>query len=219
MIRSMLGDTGLGRAGALLVAASAVLSDGCASSQPRPTEMTATVGGIVEVSQPVPAQYAVPGAQQFLGVRLRTGESQPYILGYQIDALWRAFDGKQVVVTGERYEPARGSQDQILAGPHLRPTSWRLAPEPGPGDSITEVGPEQTLRGTFKEKTWPYGTKLAGETETLFESGGDTYHLMHTPQRPPFGPTVTIKARRIEPSRFATHPSGKYLWVSEITSD
>lgn len=219
MIRSLLGTRGPGGTGALVMAAAAVLSDGCATSQPRPTEMTQTVGGIVEVSRPVAAQFAVPGAMQFLGVRLRTGDSQPYVLSYQADALWSAFDGKQVVVTGERYEPSRLSQDQILAGPHLRPTSWRLAPEPGPGDTITEVGPEQTMRGTFKEKTWPYGTKLAGETETLFESGGDTYHLMHTPQRPPFGPTVTVKARRLEPSRFATHSSGKYLWISEITAD
>jgi hypothetical protein len=185
---------------------------GCATSQPRPESQS--ISGVLDVAKPVAPQDPEYQAKQFLGVRLRTGDSYPYILSYQADALWRAFDGKRVVVTGERYEPA----GQALIGPHFRPSSWRLE-NPGDADTLVGVGPEETLRGTFKHHSWPAGSKLAGETDVAFSSRGESYQLMNAPEPLPFDRTVEVKARRVEYSRFVSRAAVSMLWVYEVTAD
>jgi len=159
---------------------------------------------------------AKPGGKKFQGVWLVTKDGQRQVISYRPHGWWRAFEGRRVEATGEPYAP-RG---QAIAAQHFRVDKLRIV-TPTPEDSLVSVSGELELHGAFKTHTWPAGTKLEGETMTVFAADdGTRYWLHHLPSpAPPLDSRVTVRAHQVEPSPFAARAGGRYLWVAAATPD
>ncbi|MFO0580085.1 MAG: hypothetical protein U1A78_39430 [Polyangia bacterium] len=178
-------------------------------TQPRADtqDKTQVLTGVVELPPPAPL------GKRFRGALLHPATGPAWVLTYVADELWAAFAGRRITVTGVPHYP----EGQALVAPHLRPVSWRIE-QPGPEDSIVEVGPEQRLRGVFERQAQPAGSKLAGELVTRFVAdGGGSFLLSHAPEPLPLGRPVELRARPVEPSPVVARMGGPYLWVFEIT--
>lgn len=153
-----------------------------------------------------------PGGKKFQGVWLIDDQGVRHVISYRPDPWWRPFDGLQVEASGHAYTP-RG---QAIMAAHFRVEELRVV-EPGPDDALVSISAERELTGTFTGYTWPEGTKLGGETMTVFRTeDGAQYWLHHVPEAvPALDVPMRIKAREVEPSPFVARPGGPYLWVIE----
>ena len=153
---------------------------------------------------------AAPGSKRFQGVWLKTKDGRRLLIDYRAHPWWRPFEGREVEVTGQSYTP-RG---QAIQAEHYRVKSMKVR-KPTVEDSLISISGEVELTGTFTVYTWPKGTKLEGEKNTIFRTtSGETYWLSQRPEpMPKLDQAVKIKARVVEPSPFVARPGGPYLWV------
>ena len=126
-------------------------------------------------------------------------------------------------VEGELYQP----EGQALTDEHLRVTWLRPL---DPQAALVHIGPRQTRRGRFVAITGEPGSKLAGETRTVFvDDAGHSHELAHlpaprarrSPDRPDSAPAdpslpdheVSIESHPVELSPHSAHVGGSWLWV------
>jgi hypothetical protein len=153
-----------------------------------------------------------PQGKTFRGVLLESG-STTWVASYERDALWQAFEGLRVEVTGERYKP----ENQALVAPHIHVKTLTLEHSDTTAQ-ITRFQAEQNLDGQFVEFVWPAGTKLAGEKTLRFvTTEGREFFLGGKLPDAPLGRPVSVRSRVFEPSPYAARPYGEYLWVYDIS--
>lgn len=169
------------------------------------TSALETLRGKVEIDEK-------PGGKKFQGVWLIDDEDVRHVISYRADPWWQAFDGLEVEASGHAYTP-RG---QAITAAHFRVEELRVV-EPGPDDPLVSISGELELTGTFAGYTWPEGTKLGGETVTVFRTdGGSQYWLSRVPEpAPALDVPMRITTREVEPSPFVARPGGPHLWVIE----
>ena len=149
----------------------------------------------------------------FHGVLLQAG-GETWVASYERDALWEAFEGLRVEVTGEPYRP----DHQALVARHIHVKTLSLEHSDTTAQ-ITRFYAELTLEGKFVEFVWPPGTKLAGEKTVRFVTieGREFFLGGKAQSAQPLGRSVTVRARIFEPSPYAALPFGEYLWISDVT--
>lgn len=155
---------------------------------------------------------AKPGGKRFQGVWLATGGVR-WLISYRADPWWRHFEGREVRVAGERYDP----QGQAIAADHFRVESMEIV-EPTMDDEIISVSGKRELAGRFASYRWPAKTKLAGETSTVFDADDGTRYWLWDDAglEPKPGKLARVEARIVEPSNFIARPGGPYLWIVDI---
>ncbi len=156
---------------------------------------------------------AKPSGKRFQGVWLRDRSDHRWVIDYRANPWWRPFEGLRVRAEGEAYTP----KGQAISADHWRVRALRLI-EPRSEKGLVAIEEETELNGRWTTYTWPKGTKLAGETMTVFMSeSGQRYWLYHQPEQPPKAEVpVRIRARKVEPSPFIARPGGPYLWVLNV---
>lgn len=152
-----------------------------------------------------------PGGKKFQGVWLVRADGSKLVIDYRARGLWRPFENQKVHVTGSSYQP-RG---QAISAAHFRVHTLRMADSQSTA-SIVELGPEQTLEGSFGSHTVAAGAKAAGQTYTIFKAkGGMTYQVLNPiPAKPG---NVKVKARAATRSKFIAHVGGPALWILDTT--
>lgn len=155
-----------------------------------------------------------PGGKRLQAVWLVSGKTRR-VIDYRANEWWKPFDGRKVKATGASYSP----EGQAISADHFRVHSLELL-DPTPDDDLWMVSKQESFTGAFVTQTWPKQSKLGGETATIFRSDEGEDFWLHdaTAITIELDKSVTIKARRVEPSNFVARPGGPYLWVLESES-
>lgn len=157
-----------------------------------------------------------PGRKGFRGVMLVKDDGESWVVGYEPDPLWSAFDNARVVVEGEEWTPP----GQALAARHIRVGAFRHAERRHNGVPVdyTEVGPEQVLRGRFVDAVGEPGTKSEGERFLLFVTEDGRSHATLHGGEPPRGRVVTVRARRYDMVQLVSVAAvaGPHLWIVSV---
>jgi hypothetical protein len=154
-----------------------------------------------------------PGGTTFQGVWLELAGDKKWVVDYQPRALWKPFQDREVLVSGYCYQP----EGQAVTAPHFHVDRMLFVkPEMGRGP-ILEIGPEQVLRGAFSERGFAPGSKLAGSTETRFESYGIQGASVDLPEA---GKRVLVIAREIQPDMsWTAQTGGPKLWILDVRAE
>ncbi|HEY5927096.1 MAG TPA: hypothetical protein VIV11_35655 [Kofleriaceae bacterium] len=152
-------------------------------------------------------------ATRFYGVWLEKPDGTRWVVDYRARALWTWFADREVVVTGECYDPV----GHAIRATHFRILSLRPAnPARGHGPYLA-MGPEQVLRGSVASIGAPPGSKLAGSSRTVFRADdGTTYNIVgeHVPEL--LGPG-TVRGRVLEPDMsYHARTDGPDLWIVDV---
>jgi len=156
-----------------------------------------------------------PGAEgkQFLGAAIESIESSDgrvWVIDYDEQSPFHAFDGRQVVVSGEPYKP----DGQLLAGwsgkqpGHFRVSTLRLA-EVAPDAELVEVGPGRYLHGRLER-----GTSDTTESMLSFVTEkGDVFLVANDPAGAVVGRSVEVWAYAVQPAPSVQTSPGQSLWI------
>ena len=177
-------------------------------SEPKPTATErAPSGGERRAIVRIDAQ---PGGKKFQGVWLEFADDRKWVVDYRPRELWKPFQDREVLVTGYCWAP----KGQAINAPHFHVEHMTFVkPERGRGP-ILAIGPEQVLRGAFRESGFPPGSKLAGSTETKFAGYGVHGASVALPAA---GEAVTVIAREIEPDMsWTAQTGGPKLWILDV---
>ncbi len=124
-------------------------------------------------------------------------------------ALWSAFAGRRVELSGARVDGPAGETrfrvDRLTTSDE--DAVWR------------ELGPARRRKGTISIAAGEPGSKMADETWPIFTpaSGGPSYQLAnHVELAGLVGRPVELRARTITRSPFTAHMPGPTLWVLEL---
>jgi len=224
----------LGRARAVVFAWAALATGACANTErhdpavlavERNAEVPARLGAPVATSapsdDPPTAERTLTGTVRvgagegvplgFEGVHLDEPDGTKWIVAYEQDPLWRAFDGQIVAAKGAPYEPV----SHAVPAKHFRVESWQLA-DPKTASVYVSVGPIVELSGTIAVTKRPAGSKLEGEDAVTFHAtDGRTFVVVNLPPSVTGDAVVTVRAREIEWSPYAAHVGGDPLWIVE----
>lgn len=146
----------------------------------------------------------------FRGVLLEARDGKEWVASYERDALWRAFEGRTVDVVGLPFTP----NDQALVNPHLHVRSLSVV-DPKPDDELVRMSAEIVIEGRMESRTWPEGTKLAGETSTRFVTKDGREMFLANKVDVSRGKDLRVRGRMVEPSPFAARPGGDYIWITD----
>jgi hypothetical protein len=157
-----------------------------------------------------------PGGKKFQGVWLERPDGERWVVAYRPEEWLRSFEGRTVRVTGETYQP----KGQAISATHYRVRTLQVADKKGGHGPLFGMGPEQTLRGKFKQKKVPRGAKNEGDLYwTFVAADGADYMLEHIPEGVVDGAAVEIVARAVEPDwSYMARRGGDYLWVLAVES-
>jgi hypothetical protein len=158
---------------------------------------------------------AQPGGKKFQGVWLEFSADQRWVVDYRPRELWKPFENREVLVTGECYVPF----GQALMATHFRVDHMKfVTPERGRGP-LLELHAEQMLRGSFVTHQFPEGSKRADSPALTFRADdGTEYFLAGASQELPAAGTVArIKAREVTPDMsWMAQPGGRKLWILDV---
>jgi len=175
-----------------------------------------------EPPEPTPSTPSVPSGQRgtlriapkmnpdrFYGVWLERADGSRWIVDYRARALWTSFADREVVVTGECYQP----KGHAILGTHFRILTLRpLDPAAGQGPYLA-IGPERALRGELARVAAPPGSKLAGSSRLVFKADDGTTYNALVEREPALGRT-TLYGRVVEPDMsHHARMSGPDLWI------
>ena len=176
--------------------------------------MKAQLKGIVHASR------FKPGAQgkQFLGVAIECSDGKMWVIDYDEQSPFRAFDRRQVVVHGEPYEPDGAHLIGWAGGKtvgHFRVTTMWLV-ELTPDAELVEVGEGRLLSGRFQR-----GVNETGDSTLSFVTEeGIAYFVANDPAGATLGHAVEVWAYPVQPSRSIPGSPERYLWIiSPCSSD
>jgi hypothetical protein len=156
-----------------------------------------------------------PGGKKFQGVWLEFAADQRWVIDYRPRALWKPFEGHEVLVTGGCYRPF----GQAISAPHFRVDRMRfVAPKRGHA-LILELGPETMMKGTFVLHQFPAGSKRADAPMVMFrdDSGTDFIIAGASEDVPAVGTAARITARAVVPDlSYMAQTSGPNIWILDV---
>lgn len=152
-----------------------------------------------------------PKASRFYGVWFEHADGSRWIVDYRARALWTWFIDREVVATGECYEP----QGHAIRGTHYRVATLRPAvAESGKGPYLA-IGPETLMHGEITSVAAPAGSKAAGSSRTVFKADGGGDYTVVGETEPKHG-RVSVRARVLEPDMsYVARSDGPDLWIDE----
>lgn len=153
------------------------------------------------------------GAKKFQGVWLERKDGGRQLIAYNTRSLWAQFDGKEVYVTGEVYQPP----GQSISAEHFRVDTLTVA-DLQTAVLYTGAGPLREMTGVIEVETGSPGSKMGGETWRMFNSGGMSYQLANPVAFKKWKGTFTVQARDVNRSPFSAHMAGPTIWVESVTS-
>jgi hypothetical protein len=188
----------------------------CWTSETKPVEQpTTTPTPAADEREAIVRIDAEPGGKKFQGVWLDFGTDRRWVIAYRAHGLWKPFENREVIVTGQCYQPF----GQAIGATHFRVDGMRFVkPERGRGP-ILALGPEQRLRGTFTEYTFAPGSKRAGSPERSFtEDAGKQYLIAGaSDDLPALGTAARIWARDVVPDlSWTAQADGPNLWILDV---
>jgi hypothetical protein len=150
-----------------------------------------------------------PG-KQFLGAIIECSDGKDWVIDYDEQSPFHAFADRQVLVSGEPYEPKGqmliGRRGKLGIG-HLRVSAMRLV-EVTPDAQVVEVGARQKLSGRFER-----GTSDTRESSLSFVTEKDTFLVSNDPAGAALGRSVEVWAYPVQPSPSIPRPPEQYLWI------
>jgi len=149
--------------------------------------------------------------KQFLGAIIECSDGKVWVIDYDEQSPFHAFADRQVVVSGEPYEPSgqhligwRGGQKPG----HFRVSMMRLV-EVSSDAALVEVGPGPHLSGRFE-----HGTSDTVESKLSFVTQkGATFLVANDPAGATAGSSVEVWAYLVQPSPLTRRSPGQYLWI------
>lgn len=92
--------------------------------------------------------------------------------------------------------------------------------DPKDDAELIEIHGLEKMSGRFVERTFPEGTKNAGEKATYFvgDSSGD-FALANAVENLQLDKSVHIEAHRVQLSKFSAHTGGPHLWIVRVLKD
>jgi hypothetical protein len=147
--------------------------------------------------------------KQFLGAAIECADGRVWLIAYDEQSPFHAFDGCEVVASGEPYEPS----GQVLIGwngemvGHFRVATMRSVAARAEAE-IEEVGPERHLSGRFESQK-----SDTGESMLLFISGSDSFSVANDPPGVEVGPRLDVVAYPVRLSQSRRNASRTYLWI------
>lgn len=154
-----------------------------------------------------------PNAQgkQFLGAAIECSDGKVWVIDYREQSPFHAFAGRQVVVSGEPYNP----EGQYLNGwggdktlGHFRVSTMRLV-EVTADPELAEVGEDQHLRGRFER-----GMSETGDSKLSFVTEeGNVFLVANDPAGATVGPSLEVWAYPVQPSPSIPRAPEQYLWI------
>ena len=162
--------------------------------------------GTIQVDAPNPN-----GGKKFQGVWLVAKDGKKQLVAYNTRSVWAQFNNQAVTVTGESYIPS----GQAITADHYRIESLTVT-QPNDTTLYVSAGPETKLQGTLSLSTGEPGSKMAGSTWWVFQSGGIQYQLLNPSGLDLKASDVTLTAHRVDRSPFSAHMTGPSLWVVKL---
>jgi len=200
-------------------ASALVLLVACWTSETKPVQPTnpaaTTPATPAEEREAIVRIEAQPGAKRFQGVWLDFGADKRWVIDYRARELWKPFENREVIVTGQCYQPF----GQAILATHFRVDRMRFVkPERGRGP-ILELGPEQKLRGTFTLYHFAAGSKRADSPERTFtDDAGKQWFLAGASETiPATGAAARVVAREVVPDlSWMAQADGPNLWILDV---
>jgi hypothetical protein len=164
--------------------------------------------GVVHASR-----YGHGQGKQFLGAAIECSDGTVWVISYDEQSPFHAFAGRQVVVSGEPYEP--DPRSQLLIGwrggrtlRHCRVSNMKL-PDGTPNTELIEVGAGRHISGRFvRGKSGPEKSMMS-----FVDNEGVTFLVVNDPAGATVGPIVQVRAYPVRPSISIPGASGQYLWI------
>jgi hypothetical protein len=186
--------------------------------QPPPRAVHEDLQPTPVVVQPTPERRATlrvddhTKAARFQGVWLEQSDGSRWVVDYRARSLWTWFADREVIVTGECYQPIGSA----ITAPHFRVDTLRPATaERGRGPYLA-MGPEQLLRGELVTVAAPAGGKAAGTSRVVFRAADGEYTVVGETGPDQRG-AFAIRGRVLEPDMsYVARTSGPDLWITEI---
>jgi len=143
--------------------------------------------------------------KEFLGAEIDCGNGKTWVITYNEQSPYHAFAGRQVVVSGEPYEP---KGQYLLGRAHFSVSTMQLS-EVTPAAEFVEVGEQQDLCGRFER-----GTSEIGDSRLSFVTEeGVAFLVANDPAGATIGSRVEVCAYPMQPSPLGRRPLGRYLWI------
>ncbi|MDH3460688.1 MAG: hypothetical protein OEM00_06850 [Burkholderiaceae bacterium] len=151
--------------------------------------------------------------KSFLGAGIECSDGRVWVISYSEESPFHAFAGRQVVVSGEPYEPEYGSQSLIgwegKKPGHFCVSTMRLV-EVTPDAELVEVGAGQHFRGRFER-----GKSKTGKSILFFVTeDGETFPVANNPAGASVGPSVEVLAYPVHPAPSIPKATEQYLWIN-----
>ena len=144
--------------------------------------------------------------KQFLGATIECGDGKEWVIDYDEQSPYHSFADRQVVVSGEPYQP---DGQQIgggrIAG-HLLVSTMRLVDLKADAE-LVEIGPGQRLSGRFERGPGDIGEPML----SFVTDKGDAFVVANDPAGVSVGPSVEVWAYPVQPSPSIQKPPGRYL--------
>jgi len=154
---------------------------------------------------------ASASGKQFLGATIETSDAKIWVIDYEEQSPFHAFDCRQVIAFGEPYRP----KGQYLIGgrggktlEHFHPSCVRLVE--GPDDAqLFEVGAPYNLRGRFQ-----LGPADTGESMLSFVTEkGEVFVVANEPAGVRMNISLQVSAYPVQLSPALQRPPERYLWI------
>jgi len=163
--------------------------------------------GIVRASRYDP----IDQGKQFLGATIECSDATVWVIDYEEQSPFHVFTDRQVVATGEPYEPEGQylidwGEGKTLG--HFRVSSMRPV-EVASDAELLEVGAGYGLRGRFERSAgYPGESVLSFVTDS-----GDVFVAANDPAGVSVGPSVEVWAYPVQSSPSIQRPQGRCLWI------
>jgi len=163
--------------------------------------------GIVQASRYDPSAQG----KQFLGAAIECSERKVWVIDYDEQSPFHAFTGRQVVASGEPYQPEGQHLIDWGGGKklgHFRVSTMRLKQVTADA-KLVEVGAAQELSGLFQR-----GMSESGDSTLSFVTDeGDTFLVLNHPAGMTVGRRVEVRAYPVQRPPSNSRPAARYLWV------
>jgi hypothetical protein len=156
-------------------------------------------------------RYTAGRGKPFLGVKLECSDGKVWIISYDEQSPFHAFADRRVLVSGEQYQPKKGSfivsLDRSRPLGHFRATTMRLV-EISSSSELAEVGPSQHLSGRFERRANANGSTLFFVTDR-----GDTLLVVNDPAGAIVGRHIEVLGYPVQLSPSIPRPPGRWFWI------
>jgi len=151
------------------------------------------------------------GAMGSQGVWLERPDGSRLLVATDTDNVWALFDGQSVQVTGELVTPDPSSNDTQRYGIHTLDIKGTETPA-----VYIQVGPPMDLEGHIQVRHGEPGSKAADDSWLVLATRSLTYQLANPGKLDGHLGPVSVTARAMTRSPFATYMPGPTLWIQSV---